>query len=286
MTRKVIIRGHIFDYEEKAPFMPSGVSVLGAIEYDEDRDLVRCHECGEWLEIISQHALTLHKISPRDYKIKHGLRLKTSLASRRVAQRRSEVLKEINRERGGVPVQISAAVRHQAISQLKNRPRKKRLPNRWEERNERGSCHAQIIFRIQQISAKLGHTPTHSELKSNGLLPDSIRQAFRVTSLNKVIQMAGLTPNLKGKAFSYSGETIIELFQVFQVRKGREPRTEDLGKNGLPSFNTVSRHFGSLEMARKQAGMGDLLGERMPWPEEYFGIKAESAIEQSRKATA
>jgi len=34
-TTHVIIRGHIFTYAEKAPFVASGQSLLGALEYDE-----------------------------------------------------------------------------------------------------------------------------------------------------------------------------------------------------------------------------------------------------------
>jgi len=39
----VIIRGHVFTREEKSPFVVSGESLLGALEYNQDTDETKCH---------------------------------------------------------------------------------------------------------------------------------------------------------------------------------------------------------------------------------------------------
>lgn len=79
MSHKVIIRGHVFDYAEKAPFVTSGKSVLGALEYNPETETVKCHECGEWFSSIGKHCFHIHEIPAVDYKVKHGLQQITPL---------------------------------------------------------------------------------------------------------------------------------------------------------------------------------------------------------------
>jgi hypothetical protein len=42
--RYVIICGQVFRYEDKSPFVPSGRSVNGALEYDKSGESIKCHE--------------------------------------------------------------------------------------------------------------------------------------------------------------------------------------------------------------------------------------------------
>jgi hypothetical protein len=89
-AEQVLIRGKVFLYKQKAPFVPSGKSVLGALEYDEATDRVRCHECGEWFGSVGQHARRAHMLSPKDYNARHGLRLGASLCAIGRAQEKAE----------------------------------------------------------------------------------------------------------------------------------------------------------------------------------------------------
>jgi hypothetical protein len=79
--RYVILLGHVFNYEDKAPFVQSGQSIRGAIEYDKDNDKLKCHECGEWFDAIWSHSFQAHGIHSREYKVKHGLAQSASLVS-------------------------------------------------------------------------------------------------------------------------------------------------------------------------------------------------------------
>jgi hypothetical protein len=47
MIESVIIRGHVFPRAEKEPFVASGESLLGALEYNQETDQTKCHECGK-----------------------------------------------------------------------------------------------------------------------------------------------------------------------------------------------------------------------------------------------
>jgi hypothetical protein len=88
--RHVLIRGHLFTHTEKAPFVSSGESLLGALEYDLARDLVKCHECGAWKRGLGAHVLRVHGINRLDYAQKHGLRKCAALSSPTVRKQKSE----------------------------------------------------------------------------------------------------------------------------------------------------------------------------------------------------
>lgn len=82
----VLIRGHKFTYAEKSPFVRSGESLLGAIEYDEATDQTKCHECGEFFRGMGNH-VKAHGISRFEYNTKHGLRVRSPLSGLSVRQR-------------------------------------------------------------------------------------------------------------------------------------------------------------------------------------------------------
>lgn len=93
--RKVLMAGQLFTFAERAPFLSSGESIGGAIEYDEEHDQLRCHECGKWFTDIGTHLRHRHDLSAREYKIKHGLLLKTSLRSRKRGKDLSALAKRL-----------------------------------------------------------------------------------------------------------------------------------------------------------------------------------------------
>jgi hypothetical protein len=78
-----------------------------------------------------------------------------------------------------------------------------------------------------------------------------------------------------------SKEEILTSLRKFYVDYGRSPRRVDLGGAGLPTGAAISRVFGSLRSACDAAGFPpegrESLGERMPWPEKYFGVKNDQS---------
>lgn len=55
----------------------------------------------------------------------------------------------------------------------------------------------------------------------------------------------------------------------------------DLGGNGLPTGLAIARVFAGLRPACDAAGIPregrESLGDRMPWPEFYFGVKNDKS---------
>lgn len=74
-----------------------------------------------------------------------------------------------------------------------------------------------------------------------------------------------------------SKEQIIASLQQFYADRGRVPKAADLGGATLPASRDIYRLFGGLRAACDAAGIPregrESLGERMPWPNKYFGVK-------------
>jgi hypothetical protein len=74
----IIISGTMFPWAEKAPYVRSGESVLGAVEYDAKTDRIKCHECGEWEAHVGIH-LKAHGDNAKAYRLRHGLNIGSPL---------------------------------------------------------------------------------------------------------------------------------------------------------------------------------------------------------------
>lgn len=75
----VLIRGMVFPWAAKAPYVASGRSVLGALEYNLEKDLVRCHVCGLWFTRLYLHLEKAEGMSPESYRSTYGLNQLTLL---------------------------------------------------------------------------------------------------------------------------------------------------------------------------------------------------------------
>ncbi len=188
-SEKVIIQGIVFDYEQKAPFVPSGVSIYAASEYDFRKDRLRCHECGEWFASVSVHIANggHGDMGVEEYKRKHGLALTSSLINFKGRSQRALVM---NRNRPSDNPNFRAA-------RSKVKPAAKL--NSEEERNSKGTCLAQTAFKIVMLAKKLGHTPSTRELIQAGIGPHDLQKAakaFGCETHNDAIRMIGL-PEIK-----------------------------------------------------------------------------------------
>lgn len=235
-TRKVLIRGHVFAYEEKAPFVASGKSVLGALEYDFKRDLVKCHECGEWFASIASHLSNGQKIhgdlTVAEYKKRHGINLHGSgLVA--IGVRLKQQASLTNRKQSGMPLRSTKKPTGTEFTG------KAHVSSSWQERkNVNARCQAQTIFRIQVLAATLGRTPTKAELAKAGL--HSLWRDFGNYSL--AMEEAGLIPNSSG----YKGRKHSPLPDRF-------PTTEELIDRRMP---WPKEYFGvgvTAALARKYA---------------------------------
>lgn len=233
----ILIKDLVFPWHQKAPFVASELSVLGAIEYNQAEDKLKCHECGEWHGSLSKH-IRAHKISAQDYKKKHGLSQTTSLITKTLSDKIKSRLTNPQRailgpkkgpprggvHRGGVP---KGRVLSPEISNL------------------RGKCRAQLTQKIHDISRQLGRTPTDLELRAKIGNPETIELVFGA-KMREIYESLGLKPRKAGLGISQRemtrGQIAICLLDLSR-RLGRTPTLDEISKQVL-SRRSIERAFG------------------------------------------
>jgi len=250
---KVRINGKILSRRVKAPFLRSGRSIWGAIEIDEPNDQIKCHECGKWFDSVGNH-IHIHGMSARDYKRKHGLRMKTSLLN--------EALRLAQARLGAQMANSQPDEFRQRMLHARQSMKPHSGTSRAEHRNEHGRCRAQVLHRIRSLAEKLGRTPTAAEIRAAGLAHNSLFRALSVPDLKSVMTLAGLMPRPQGKTTGpgcrpqiYSDQVLIESLLDFFGTHHRLPFRSDFPIYLLPSYTTYCLHFGSWQKALRAAGL-------------------------------
>jgi|SRR5215471_3345571 len=247
---KVLIRGKVFLYRQKAPFEPSGLSVKGAIEFNEAEDTIRCHECGVWRRSLAKHVIK-HKLTAAEYKQRHGLRGATALVC--------EGLRAVQIKRGRT---LYANLTNPEADARRRANINHGVANRHstEVKNEDGRCHAQILARLQEIKERVGHTPSIKDMAEAGLSHKSVLHSFNLTSLPDVMALLGLPPNLKSQAINkgrrvvWTKAIMIEMIRDFWAKHHRIPSPSDRRRGLFPNEETIRQRFGSMRALYEEAG--------------------------------
>lgn len=248
----------LYLYQAKAPFVVSGQSVRGALEYWPSRDSLKCHECGKWKENLGGHVGIVHCMSSGDYRSKHGLLHDTPLVSEGMRNQSSQRFRDISRRSPSKFIDGRAsglAVMHQwgAANLVAANRQRAGLRMSYEKRNGRAICHAQLLYRVKRVRAILGHAPNSRELLEHGLHAGSLLYAFNLRSL---IDFMGLVDMLGPENSSQINKPLlIEILRDFQARHGRLPSERDFGRR-LPSKAEFIREFNSVYNAYSAAGLG------------------------------
>ncbi len=254
--RHVIIRGLVYPFEDKAPFVQSGRSVLGALEYDKSRDLVRCHECGGWFRNTGAHSAQAHGITAREYKEKHGLRSVSSLSVPSLVKARSDVSLRLN---------SAKFVKNFSIEKQKKVYRFR--PRHCELINERGRCEAQLLKKVADLTADLKRAPRMDEV------PDFHAVAKTFGSTSSALESLGM--GRLPQARRYTRALIVELVRDFYVLNGRVPTTRDFTRCAqLPGKSTVLKIFGTAESLYAECGLIEQYRSRLR-PTELLFINRE-----------
>lgn len=234
--RYVIMLGQVFRWEEKAPFVESGKSVEGAVEYDLDTGKCKCHECGEWYSRLDIHtSRSPAHPSPREYKIARRLQL-----SRTIGLTRKNPHAKLHP--GMRPGALSREIIQRGVASRRAFPYRSH-----EKRNEQGTCLAQIITHLQAKAAELGRTPRQEDIAPKILYS----VANRFGTFSRALAAAGLELNRVYR----SKESLIEILRDFYVLNQRLPGKKDWGTGRLPFDGVYSRNFGSLPAAYAAAGL-------------------------------
>lgn len=183
----VIIGGIVFPWEAKAPYTPSGKSVLGALEYNQEEDKIKCHVCGGWYQQLSGHLGDTDGVTARAYKISAGLNQTTGLCVPRLTLAR----RQVNKCKAHLlrPFQKKPGCRVWGPKLISN--------NRAEFRNLSLLCQAQIRQRIMKLALDLGHTPTDKEMRTAGLREQTVCASLGMP-VRSVFRSLGLVPNSRG----------------------------------------------------------------------------------------
>lgn len=163
----ILIMRELFDWRAKAPYVLSGFSTYGALEYCKSTKELRCHECGEWYKGVSQHIKKVH-MEPREYKIKHGFTVRRGLLTPEQVKGKQE------NQRGRISPgfkgsRFSAHEARELAAEARDAIYKVReqfgsLIINPETANMLGKCRAQREQQLMQLYQRLGHRPSHKEL--------------------------------------------------------------------------------------------------------------------------
>jgi hypothetical protein len=179
----VIVCGQVFPWAAKAPYVMSGNSTLGALEYNEAQDVVKCHECGEWYKELGVHAYRTHGIKAATYKADRGISFGSSLSAIGSRKLRAKSL----RKRGLVG-KHTFKKGHVPVGNGRFSP---------EVRNLHMACKAQLMHKARQLAMQLNRTPTAEELRKAGLHHAVIKNIFGLSMRDYLLSL-GIEPRKHG----------------------------------------------------------------------------------------
>lgn len=244
--RFVMTAGVLNLYRDKEPYVQSGVSTFGAIEYDADSDEMRCHECGQWYGLLHAHIKNAHGMKAREYKLKHGLRISTALVSE--GTRIKLIKNALIPGAEGVARLLKARPAQHIISEAVSRGVRSQ---RHERRNSMNNCAPQLLKRIKALADQVGHTPSVSELEEARIGRSSI--IFHFGSLSAAMKLCSLKPRKQFQT-KYTRREIIGMVKNFAEVHKRSPTSSDIERGFFPCYAAIRTHFKSLSHLRRAAG--------------------------------
>lgn len=251
--RKVRIDGELVFYKDKAPYVPSGHSVKGGLEYDEAEDKVKCHECGEWFHSLASHVVKGHQMMAADYKRQHGLKQSSALVSEGL--RHALVAKKSGYYWEKLNDQAAMRAHMEMMQKRRRKPSGRRHRVDWSEyRNRHGLCHAQLLESVRALVETVGRFPRTSDLKEHGLLRKTLIARFG--SLEQAVSLAvGRKYRSLPRSKFYSIRELKVLLQTFVKNTGKLPTESDFRRGLLPAKSTYIYNFGSWKAAVRKCGL-------------------------------
>jgi hypothetical protein len=188
----VIIGGTVFEHKAKEPYVPAGYSISGGLEYNQEKELLLCHVCGDWVKELGRHAKKRDGVSPEEYRRNFGLRSTTSLVIPRYHHIASE---RALHNRGLMASRKTAGLAQLADARASLGQRAdKRNYGCAETQNLTLRCREQLRARINKLAVQVGGTPTIRDMREAGIYPYSVEHAFSM-KIAAVLRSFGLTPN-------------------------------------------------------------------------------------------
>lgn len=263
-------------YKEPLQKVEVGYGYFGAITLSKDGQSIQCHICGELRENLSMH-LRQHKISVKDYREKFGLSAGTALVSEAMRQRLKEQMFAL-REKMIADGRAGELAEH--LKKFQRARKGKKTGSRFltpEQKNIRGVCPDQLIQLIRDAHEKYRRPFSYMEFEtfhqtSRFYMP--IRRTFG--NWTKAVKKAGLDAKgyekNKGSAIKYSDEELLDFLSTFWLDTGKIPSATDCKRGLLPTAETYMRRFGTMDEARRRAGIDPLTRGGSHKPEGVISV--------------
>lgn len=267
-------------YKEPLMEIPKGKGhgYYGAILMSKDCTKMQCHVCGELFESVAAHAWQAHGMRSLEYKEKFQLARKTALISEsfrwKLQQKTLDWLKTLTQEqKDEMKQQAKDGLRAYRKDSDSFQPK-----IALETKNKRGTCPEQILDKIKKVADKLGHTPTKKEFITECGGQRYTHLIYQVygswTNALKLVDMKPEYKKNRGGGKIYDDEFLLESLVIFAQENNKIPTFTDFNRGLLPSYDAYIRRWGSIETARREAGVYDFIDPdeplRLPNGEEHI----------------
>lgn len=248
-------------YKEPLEPVVGGFGYIGAITRTVDGTRIQCHTCGYFFANLGSHILTKHGEPLNEYRYRHGLRIKYSLLSPVEQEKAQKRYNDNARFKQG---SLSNLVKARAAFEKKRQEGWSPGGDQWSPqlRNERGMCREQTLAKIRQIAEVNDGVAVFEEfVKTFGEGQKSVVEHWFGT-WDAAVKAAGADTYLgrQNKNYRKRRRDTIQRIRDFYAMHGRTPLSSDFNSdNDLPRQNWVSKNFGSLNAARRAAGVPELV---------------------------
>lgn len=250
----------------KEPLLPipegKGFGYYGALIVTTNGENVQCHICGKLFGALSTHIHQVHNIQAREYRKRFKLSPTTALLSEVVRENRSRIGLEVIAK---IKERYGKNWREHFVKQGKKGTAKrgKHQPKEaLEAKNKKGTCPDQLIQKIKDVKDQLGHTPSLAEFmeETGGQRYKHLIIATFGSWLN-ALHMANLAPKIRDKGIyrRHTTEELLEYLAIFAREHNKLPTASDCRRGLLPTYDVFLRRFGSMDKARKLAGVYDIV---------------------------
>lgn len=248
-------------YKEPLESVVGGFGYVGAITQTIDGTKIQCHLCGYFFANLGSHVRSKHRLPLDDYRYRYGLRIKYSLLSPVEKERAQKRYNNNVRFKQG---SLKNLVKAQAAFEKKRQEGWTPGGDQWSSqlRNEKGMCREQTLAKIRQIAEVNDGVAIFEEfVKTFGEGQKSVVQHW-FGSWDAAVRAAGADTYLgrQNKEYKKRRRDTVQRIRDFYAAHGRTPLSSDFNSdNNLPRQNWVSKNFGSLNAARRKAGVPELV---------------------------
>lgn len=252
------------NYKEPLKPIPKnrGFGFYGTIKQTMDGDKLQCHICGILCRSLAAHVTQKHRVLVKDYRDTFQLAAETALVSDTLREEKKQITIKWRDSRTKKEKIFWEKKRLLAMKKVNDRRRDGSFRVRaqsLETQNKRGSCPDQILAKISEITERMGRTPSLEEfVKECG----SQRYRYLITKVYgswlNALKLLKLQPKghySLGRAPKYSDKELLTYLENFAKENHKVPTYTDFKRNYLPSFSVYTWRFGSIEEARKLAGV-------------------------------